>query len=212
MKVLHELKNLQVEEISLVPEGANQAAHVLLTKSKPKHSMNEGEKVNDEILKQKEAEVEVLKEQLKAQAEVLAVVEKAKAETEQLRAENVAKENRIAALEKSAKREAVRKQVVETGAAVDIEKAVDTLLSVDALGSEMIFTMLKQLAAAQVPLLKTHGGSGVEVNEHANILNKVDLLVVKQRKETPELSVAQAEAKVWRDNPDLYAEYMNSLN
>lgn len=188
-----ELVDVEIDEVSLVPQGANQAAFVCLAKRKP-----EEQRMDDLNL----ADI------AKANAEMQEQLAKAANEAEELRKENLAKEVRLAALEKQILKDSLEKQVRETKAAVDIAKTVDALLGDATTQRALIFDLLKQLANTQEPLLKTHGSASAQ---ETNVLTTVQTLVAKTMADNPRLNKYQAESLVWKMNPDLQIAYENQL-
>lgn len=66
---------------------------------------------------------------------------------------------------------------------------------------------LKSVDTGYATLLKNRGVGGGNPDNEGDVINKVNALAKTLRTADPKLSTEQAVAKVWEDNPELYAEY-----
>lgn len=195
-KPQYELKELRVDEISLVTEGANQLAHILLVKAK------EDKPVSEKIEVSKAPEAAHVADLVTK--EKLAQLQKEIADKE---ATIAALSKGVAALEKAARKAEIVKSVESTGAGVDANEAADVLISAAPEVEKYLLKVLGQLAAAQKPLLKTYGISDTQGSIQGDALEKISAIVAKKLAADPSLGVAKAEAQAWRENPGLYDEY-----
>lgn len=228
------LINLAIEEVSLVPEGANQLAHMCLFKSKRPIAMTDKVKVNEaqvekpEVAKaieqpkavepKVETSTNVNRDDMQKTVDSLAKqhaaeIEKAASEIQKLRAENAAAVARVQALEDVAKKAEIKKKVEATKAAFDMDKAADIIHRAPE-ASDLILELLSQLAKLQDYLMRSQGSAAVATQPEAvegTIMGKIKKMVDERRALSPSLSVHQIEAEIWRSYPELYVEYENAL-
>lgn len=140
----------------------------------------------------------------KADPAVRELVLKAQRDAEE--AQRVAKAER----ELRERNEALAKAETLTGLGIETDKVADALIKLRGADPELAKSIEEMLDSANIAVEKSamftefgsHGGSVT--------MPKVEALVADLRKADPELTKEQAEARVYRNHPELYAEYQAS--
>jgi hypothetical protein len=215
----YRLTNLAVHEVSLVERPANPEAKVVLFKSADGAPAQEEEK---EMAVEKKEEAPVVKEEPKP-----AVAEVSKADFEELQKSLKALQDDLAT--KAAANVDLQKKLDEE---TKVRKAKDAVARATSLyksipaKSDELGAALLALSEAAPEASKVIEAVLVKCNEAMakNALfeqigktevtpdsaeGQLDAMVVVARKASPELSKAQAEAQVLRQNPDLYARFIS---